>query len=191
MKALSVAGLRGISPLLCDLQIAGKDSQTLRLQLGVALGEKRAALADELWALLGSALLSADGIPCQLTEAADQAAAELVSVADSSHCLSECLSGVGDESPISRVRVFFFMAFILSAPLGVLESVTIKWMGSTSGPARLGYSGYSPPMDRRMRQVIPCLHDTTRYLPYFHSLYAVDSKPSCKFAFTDTGVPEV
>ncbi|GAQ85185.1 hypothetical protein KFL_002230050 [Klebsormidium nitens] len=58
--------------------VTGVDPRLLELQVKVALGERRAAVADELGSLLASALLSADGIPRQLKEAADQAAAELL-----------------------------------------------------------------------------------------------------------------
>ncbi|GAQ85183.1 hypothetical protein KFL_002230035 [Klebsormidium nitens] len=55
------------------------DAQTIFLQLRVAFGDRRAAVTSELCELLASALEAADGIPCQLTEAAEQAAAELLS----------------------------------------------------------------------------------------------------------------
>ncbi len=85
--------VRRIQPLLHFLQ-AKFDVQVLFLRLKVALGDKRAAVIKELCELLASALESPDGIPRQLMEAADQAAAELVNIAALYHGLSRSFSRV-------------------------------------------------------------------------------------------------
>jgi hypothetical protein len=51
----------------------------LQRELELVIGQRGLALMDELWPLLVSAVAAPDGIPRQLKDAAEQAAAELVS----------------------------------------------------------------------------------------------------------------